>query len=203
MPRRYSMAKRAEKTKRTRAEIEMVLIRLLARQPYGAISMLAIAKEAGVSERTVHRHYGSKNEVLAASLRNAGGALAEELSGRPEPESASEAIRQLVNALYSLYNRHRREIWAAYSRGDEVPQLASAVMSAMYAWNSAIDNVLDRCVEELTVDRGEAKRALAALTSYQTWRGTMGPGGFGVPEAEEFVTALLEWYLLRQRPSRS
>ena len=84
-----------------------------------------------------------------------------------------------------------------------MPQLAGAVMSAMYAWNSAIDNVLDRCVEELTVDRGEAKRALAALTSYQTWRGTMGPGGFGVPEAEEFVTALLEWYLLRQRPSRS
>src|SRR3990172_10600039 len=132
MPRRYSMAKRAEKTKRTRAEIEMVLIRLLARQPYGAISMLAIARGAGVSERTVHRHYGSKNEVLTASLRHAGGALAEELSGRPEPESASEAIRQLVNAMYSVYNRHRREIWAADSRGGEGPQLAGAGGSAMY-----------------------------------------------------------------------
>ena len=203
MPRHYSMAKRAEKTKRTRADVEMALIRLLARQPYGAISISAIARGAGVSARTVQRHYGSKNEVLAASLRHAGEALAEEISGRPEPESASEAIRQLVNVMYSLYNRHRREIWAAYSRGDEVPQLAGAVMSAMYAWNTATDNVLARCEGKLAVDRGEAKRALAALTSYQTWRGTMGPGGFGAPQAEEFVAGLLEWYLLRQRPARS
>jgi len=203
MPRRYSMVRRAEKAQRTRAEVEMAMIRLLARESYGAISMSAIAKGAGISVRTVQRQYGSKDDVLVASLRHAGAALAEELSGRPETQSASEAIRQLVHVMYSLYNSYRREIWAAYSRSDEVPELAAAVMSAMYAWNSAIDNVLDRCVEELTVDRGEAKRALAALTSYQAWRGTMGPGGFGAPEAEEFVAGLLEWYLLRQRPSRS
>jgi len=197
------MARRAEKAQRTRAQIEMALIRLLARQPYGAISMSAIARGAGISARTIQRQYGSKDDVLVASLRHAGAALADELSGRPEPASAPEAIRQLVGTMYALYNRYRPEIWAAYSRGDEVPQLAVAVMSAMHAWNSAIDKVLDGCVEELTVDRGEAKRALAALTSYQTWRGTMGPGGFGSPEAEEFVTGLLEWYLLRQRPSRS
>ena len=203
MPRRYSMVRRAEKAQRTRAEIEMALIRLLARQPYGAISMSAIAKGAGISVRTVQRQYGSKDDVLVGSLRHAGGALAEELAGRPRPHSPSEAIRQLVHVMYSLYNSYRREIWAAYSRGDEVRELAVAVMSAMYAWNGAIDKALDRCVEELTVDRGEAKRALAALTSYQTWRGTMGPGGFGAPEAEEFVTGLLEWHLLTQRPSRS
>jgi hypothetical protein len=50
------------------------------------------------------------------------------------------------------------------------------------------------------VDLIEAKRALSALTSYQTWRGTMGPGGFGAPQAQEFVSGLLERYLLTPRP---
>jgi len=200
MPRRYAMVRRAEKARRTRSDIEMALIRLLARQPYGAISMTAIASGARVSVRTVQRRYGSKDDVLVASLRHAGGVLADELSGRPEPHSASEAIQQLVYTMYSLYNRYRPEIWAAYSRGDEVPQLAMAVMSAMHSWNSAIDDVLDRYAEELAVDRGSAKRALAALTSYQTWRGMMGPGGFGAPQAEEFVAGLLERYLLMPPP---
>lgn len=194
------MGKRAEKAMRTRAHIEMALIRLLARHPYGAISLSAIARKAGISVRTVQRQFGSKDDVLVASLRHAGEALAEELADRPEPESASKAIRQLVCTMHALYERYRPEIWAAYSRGDEVPQLSMAVMSAMYAWNGAIDGTLDRCAGELAVDRIEAKRALSALTSYQTWRGTMGPGGFGAPQAQEFVAGLLERYLLRPSP---
>jgi len=201
MPRQYSMAKRAEKAMRTRAHIEMALIRLLARHPYGAISLSAIARKAGISVRTVQRQYGSKDDVLVASLRHAGEAVAEELGGRPEPESASQAVRQLVCTMHALYQRYRPEIWAAYSRGDEVPQLAMAVMSAMYAWNGAIESTLDRCAGELAVDRIEAKRALSALTSYQTWRGTMGPGGFGGPQAQEFVSGLLERYLLGPQAS--
>jgi len=201
MPRRYAMVKRAEKVRRTRAQIETALIRLLARKPYGGISMSAIAEGAGVSVRTIHRHYGTKDEVLVASLRYPARALEEELSRRPESASAPEAIRHLVYVMFSLYNRYRPEIWAAYSRGDQVPQLAMAVMSAMFAWNGAIDSMLDLCAGELVVDRIEAKRALSALTSYQTWRGTMGPGGFGATQAEEFIAGLLERYLLR--PSAS
>jgi AcrR family transcriptional regulator len=196
MPRRYLMVKRAERTARTRTKIEMALIRLLARKPYGTISMTDIARGANVSVRTLQRRYGSKHDVLASSLQHPMHAMTEELARRPEPESAGEAIQQLISVMFSLYNRYRPEIWAAYSRGDEVPQLAAAVMTAMRAWNTATDDVLARFAEELVVPRDDAKRALVTLTSYQTWRGAMGPGGFGTPQAEEFLAGLLQWYLL-------
>jgi len=63
MPRRYSMAKRAEATGRRRRRIELALIELLATQPFSAITIGDIAAKAGVSVRTVQRHYASRDNV--------------------------------------------------------------------------------------------------------------------------------------------
>lgn len=196
MPRPYSMGKRAKAKDRVRRRIERALIRLLASRPYDIVTMAHVAREAGVSARTIQRHFGSKDQVLAAALRFPAAALAEEMSGRPAPESAGQAIGHLVDALFAIYNRHRPELWAAYTRSAQVPELMRAQNVAIAAWLTAVERLFSRWPDVWEIDPLTAKRAIIAFTSYPTWRGFAGAGGFGPPEAARFVTDILCRYLL-------
>lgn len=195
MPRRYSMAKRGKATDRTRAGIEMALVRLLASRPYDAITMAEIAAEADVAVRTVQRHFGSKDDLLASAVRYPAEALSEELSRRPPGKSAREDLRSLAASLFAIYTRYRREMWAAYTSSASVPQLMDAQRVAGRAWISAVEDVMSRWSHHLKTDPLLAKRAVIAFTSYPAWRGLAGAGGFGSPEAEELVTGLLSDFI--------
>ena len=185
------MAKRAQETDRTRVGIELALIRLLASKAYQAISMSDIAGEADVSVRTVQRHFGSKDRILAAALRYPAEAFYSELASQPPGRSPREDIQNLVTALFAVYRRHRVEIWAAYTRFSEAPLLLRALLVAAQAWMSAVDGLMARWSDRWAIDPQLARRAVVALTSYPTWRGLTGAGGFDSPEAETFVTKLL------------
>jgi AcrR family transcriptional regulator len=198
VPRPYSMGKRAKEKDRVRREIERALIRVLASLPYDTVTMTHIAREADVSARTVQRHFRSKDQVLAAALRFPAAALAEEMSARPAPESAGQAIGHLVDALFAIYNRHRPELWAAYTRSAQVPELMRAQGVAIAAWLAAVERIFSRWPDVWAIDPRTAKRAIISFTSYPAWRGFAGAGGFGPPEAERFVTDVLCRYLLRE-----
>jgi AcrR family transcriptional regulator len=185
------MAKRAKRTGRTRRNIEMALVRLLATKSYRAVSIADIAEEADVAVRTVQRHFGSKDDVLASAFRYPAQAMSEELSRRPPAKSPREDLQSLAAALFSIYSRHRREMWAAYTRSADVPELLQALTISGGAWLSAVDALLARWSEPCAVDSILAKRAIVALTSYPAWRGFAGAGGFGSPEAETIVARLL------------
>ena len=199
MPRRYSMANRAKLTARTRAAIERALVRLLAAKPYDAISMTEIADEANVSVRTVQRHFRTKDDLLAASVRYPAEALSAELSKRPPGPSAREDMQTLVAALFAIYSRHRPEIWATYTHSAQVPELMRAQIMAGAAWFSAIEAFMARWSDRCAIEPLLAKRAIIALTSYPAWRGLAGAGGFGSPEAETFVTTLLYEFIFESR----
>ena len=191
------MTGRSKARDRTRGRIETALIRLLATRPYAAMTVADIACEAGVSARTVHRYFRSKDDLLAAALRYPAEAIAEEVQGRATPESAEEAIAGLVEAMFAVYNRHRLELWAAYSRAGDVPELAKATQVATTGWLSLIENLFSRWPDVWNVERELAKREIVAFTSYPAWRGLAGAGGFGSPEAELLVADVLCRHLLR------
>ena len=199
MPRRYSMANRAKLTERTRAAIERALVRLLATKPYDAISMTEIADEANVSVRTVQRHFRTKDDLLAASVRYPAEALSAELSKRPPGQSAREDMQSLVAALFATYSRHRPEMWAAYTRSAQVPQLMRAQLMGGAAWLSAVEAFMARWSDRCAIEPLLAKRTIVALTSYPAWRGLAGAGGFGSPEAETIVTKLLYEFIFEPR----
>ena len=199
MPRRYSMANRAKLTEHTRAAIETALVRLLATKPYDAISMAEIAEEADVSVRTVQRHFRTKDDLLAASVRYPAEALSAELSKRPPGQSAREDMQTLVAALFATYSRHRPEMWAAYTRSAQVPELMRAQLIGQAAWLSAIEAFMARWSDRGAIEPLLAKRTIVALTSYPAWRGLAGAGGFGSPEAETIVTKLLYEFIFEPR----
>lgn len=185
------MANRASKTERTRRTIEMALVRLLAIRSYDAVSMVDIAQQADVAVRTVQRHYGSKDDVLAAAVRHPAQALSEELSQRPPGRSPRDDLQSLAASLFAIYNRYRRETWALYTHSAEVPELMRVQFVAGAAMISAVDALMARWSQRCAIDPLLAKRAILALTSYPAWRGLAGVGSFASPEAETLVAKLL------------
>lgn len=194
------MAERAKKAERTRAAIETALVRLLAIRAYDAVTMAEIAEQADVAVRTVQRHFGSKDEILAAAVRHPAQALSNELSQRPAGQSPHDDLRSLAASLFATYERYRRETWALYTRSAEVPELMRVQFVAGAAMISAVEALLARWSDRCAIDPLLAKRAILALTSYPTWRGLAGVGGFGSPEAETFIAGLLHHLIFEPAP---
>ena len=195
------MANRAEATGRTRRRIEAALIRLLGARPYNSITVVEIAAEADVAVRTVQRHFGTKDDILAAAYRSSAQTISEEVSKLPPARSAREALRHIVHAAFTLYERYKAESWAVYSRSAEVPELCETARTGLASREARIDELLARWEDAWSVDIATAKRLLLSLTSFPTWRSLTEPGRFSPAEAASEMTDILCRRLLR--PSRS
>ena len=191
------MAKRAEATGRTRGRIELALIELLATQPFSAITIGDIAAKAGVSVRTVQRHYASRDNVLAACVGFPTRALADELSRRPPASSPRAALRDLVEALFSFYEANSEQAWAVYSRAQDVPVLEEFRRATVRARESLIDPLFERWPDSWSTDKRTARAAMLGLTAFGTWRALTDAGRFTVPDAVEFILGVLDRCLLK------
>jgi AcrR family transcriptional regulator len=71
MPRRYNSARRTASAAVTRTQIVTAARQLFASQGYGASSIQAVARAAGVAVPTVYATFGSKRAILLAILDSA------------------------------------------------------------------------------------------------------------------------------------
>ena len=195
------MAKRAEATDHTRRRIEAALIRLLGSRPYNGITIGDIAAEADVAVRTVQRHYQTKDDLLAACVRFPQEVIVEAWRTRAAPRSAEEDIRRLVEAMFTLYDEHTTEAWAAYCRSLEVATLRDLWETAVATRTARVDELLARWPNAWAVEAAVARRLLLALTSFPAWLGLTDRERFSSTEAAEEVVYILSQRLLR--PSRS
>ena len=191
------MANRAEATERTRRRIEAALIRLLGSRPYNGITIAEIAAEADVAVRTVQRHFGTKDDILAAAFRSSAQTISEELSKLPPAQSAREALQHIVHAAFTLYERYKAEAWAVYSRSAEVPELRKTGRTGLAGREAQIDELIARWPDAWSVETVTAKRLVLSLTSFPTWRSLTEPGRFSPAEAAAEVTDILCQRLLR------
>lgn len=90
----------------TRHAILDAAVRLAARGGPSAATMRAIAREVGVTEAALYRHFASKEEIL----RRAAVRVAEELDADGQPLldaalSTRQALRAWIKSLYACYDR--------------------------------------------------------------------------------------------------
>ena len=197
MPRRYSMAKRAPATERTRRRIEAALIRLLGSRPYNGITIVEIAAEAAVSPRTVQRHYRTKDDILAACSLFPDRVVGGEWNGQPARRFAADDVRTLVGTAFSVYQKHGAETWAAYMRSVDVPELRETLLAGLRVREALIDEVLARWPDAWARPPAAAKRLLLALTSFPAWRGFTDFERYGPAEAAAEVSDILCRLLLQ------
>jgi AcrR family transcriptional regulator len=88
----YEMTARRDAVERSRQRILQAALDLWLSEPYDVVTLDAIAESAGVTRQTVHRQFGSKEE-LASAVVDWFHPQEEEASLTPEPGDVTATIR--------------------------------------------------------------------------------------------------------------
>ncbi|MEU0474679.1 TetR/AcrR family transcriptional regulator [Streptomyces olivaceus] len=84
-------------------EILETALRLFTEQGYDETTIAQIAREAGVSQRTLFRYFGTKEELLDGGQDRFGRVLTETVGGQPAGTGVWEALRAGVAAVLALH----------------------------------------------------------------------------------------------------
>ncbi|WP_328584454.1 TetR/AcrR family transcriptional regulator [Streptomyces sp. NBC_00370] len=85
-------------------EILDTALRLFTEQGYDETTIAQIAREAGVSQRTLFRYFGTKEDLLGGGQERFGQVLTGTISGLPADVGVWEALRAGVAAVLALHN---------------------------------------------------------------------------------------------------
>lgn len=148
-----------ERTRRAvRKELQTVAIGLFLKQGFDATTVEQIAEAAGLSRRSFHRYFASKDDVLTAALEDTGAAIAASIAARPGNESPWLVLRRGFDDLI------------AGAGPEAVPMiramLQSTALSSSHAqkeanWQQAMADALEPKLPQ-SPDRPLQARALAA-----------------------------------------
>jgi AcrR family transcriptional regulator len=168
--REYQSELRAEQARATRDRILEATLRVMARG-IASLSIPEVAREAGVSVPTVYRHFGSKDELLAAVYPHVARRVG--LDTVPDPVTPDD-LRASVLAYYDRLSHYSALDLAAVASpvGDEVRHATMA--HRLERLSHLADSVEPPLAK---ADRDRITRLLAVLTSsasLRMWRDHLG-----------------------------
>lgn len=170
-PRReYHSELRAQQADATRARILEATLRVMARG-IASVSMPEVAREAGVSVPTVYRHFGTKEELLAAVYPHVARRIG--LDKLRVPESLDD-LRDGIRAVFEKVDSYSDlERAAVASPGADATRRLT--MPQRMKWLSRFaDSIQPRLAK---ADRDRITRLLVVLTassSLRMWRDHLG-----------------------------
>lgn len=202
--RAYDSSKRRAAAKATRLRIAQCARRLFAEHGYGATSIEAIAREAGVSVPTFYAIYGSKRAVLFALL-DAADAQADVASLQKRLHAAAgqscEQLRLLVSFAVRFYqqsadlieiarnaSRVEADLEALWKEGES--RRLKGQKPVVHAW--AASGILRGGLED-----SDAVDILWSLTGPDHYRLLVTERGWPAEKYEAWLTRSLELLLFR------
>lgn len=124
MGRSYAQTARRDQTESRRRQMIDAVFALMDRGSFGAVTLQGVADEAGVSLRTVTRHFGSKEELLRLSMAEAREA---EETNREVPVGDIDAVCRVLADRYETmaeYIYRMGDVELTYSWLSEWVQMA-------------------------------------------------------------------------------
>ncbi|MFB7493316.1 TetR/AcrR family transcriptional regulator [Streptomyces sp. NPDC056161] len=91
-------------------EILETALRLFTEQGYDETSIAQIAREAGVSQRTLFRYFGTKEDLLGGGQDRFGQVLTDTISELPAEVDVWEALRAGVAAVLALHESREQAL---------------------------------------------------------------------------------------------
>jgi AcrR family transcriptional regulator len=91
-------------------EILDTALRLFTEQGYDKTSIAQIAREAGVSQRTLFRYFGTKEDLLGGDQNRFGQVLTDTISAQPAEADVWEVLRAGVAAVLALHDSHEQAL---------------------------------------------------------------------------------------------
>ena len=119
-------------------ELELIALRLFTEYGFDATTIEQIATEAGVSERTFFRYFGSKASVLWSEFDTEVGAIRGALARTPPDVPMMEAIRRAVISANHYRAEDVPELRIRMNLISTVPALQSSAATHYDAWERAI-----------------------------------------------------------------
>jgi AcrR family transcriptional regulator len=171
--------------------IRAAILRLLADVGYGALTMDAVAAEAGVGKATIYRRWRTKQDLVVdtiSDLNRAGAAT-------PDTGTLEGDLRQMLRQMVAVINGPAgAATLSLLSTVPHQPALAEAFRTGpLDVWRHAYDQVWARAEERGEVKPGIAGTVLGEATSallVQRWLLT------GEPVDEAYADRVLEGVVL-------
>lgn len=182
----------------TRIRIAQTARRLFAAQGYGATSIGAIAKEAGVATRTVYSAFGTKREILSLIcdrwLQEAGAVeRAEQVFAIADPV---DRLRGAAGWLTNLYSAGFDVVLIFEAATDESPETKALLRSKLAGRNQVMDAMIASLEDVLRVPLKQAQAVYRALAAPGVYQELVDESGWTPAEFETFVADSLQRQLL-------
>ncbi|MFI5708566.1 TetR/AcrR family transcriptional regulator [Kribbella sp. NPDC051620] len=189
---------RQEQAELTRIRIAEAARKLFAGNGYGATSIDAIAKEAGVATRTVYSAFGTKREILSLIcdlwLQRAG---AQELAGEvlQEPDPASK-LGKAAHWLTNLYSAGFDVVLIFEAATDESAETRALLRSKLAGRNQVMDAIIASMEKDLAIPLKQAQAIYRALAAPGVYQELVDESGWTEADFQQWVTESLRRQLL-------
>lgn len=185
--RSYSQTRRAEATERGRRAILTAAQELFRDEGRFELPLDEVAERAGCSERTVLRHFGSKQGLMVAAIADAERAVLE--SRAAQSGDVAGAIRGLVDH----YEGTGDQVLGWLALADRYPLVRQATESGTRMHEDWVGAVFGPDLEPL--GRGERRRrraVLASVTDVYLWQLLRRRQGLGRQATEAAILDLVD-----------
>jgi AcrR family transcriptional regulator len=187
MVRTYSQTQRAESTAATRRAILDAAIALFREERNPDPSLDDLAARAGCSTRSAIRHFGSKERLIEAAIKDA---IADALEQRrAEPGDVEGAVRKLIDH----YEQQGDEVIRWLASAERYPLVHRITETGARMHRDWVADVFGPGLEG--IEPGERRRRLAALattTDVYVWHLLRRREGLGRGATEAEILALVE-----------
>ncbi|MEU4197637.1 TetR family transcriptional regulator [Kribbella sp. NPDC026611] len=182
----------------TRVRIAQAARRLFAAQGYGATSIDAIAKDAGVATRTVYSAFGTKREILSLIcdlwLQDAGALeRAQQVFAIEDPVAR---LRDGAGWLTNLYAAGFDVVLIFEAATDESAETRALLRSKLAGRNQVMDAIIASLESDLRVPLKQAQAVYRALAAPGVYQELVDESGWTPAEFETFVADSLQRQLL-------
>lgn len=182
------MTARAEAAQRTADRVIDAMFARFAETPYDRLRLEDVAADAGVTVQTVVRRFGSKHELLAATVERESGRIAAERAA-----AMGESPEETVHALVGYYEHHALLILKLYAEAHQapgVPELAARARAYHVAW--CRQAFADALADDDNADIRQRRLAqVVALCDATTWRILRFDGHLDPQQTEQAILEML------------
>ncbi|MFF1823166.1 TetR/AcrR family transcriptional regulator [Kribbella sp. NPDC058245] len=189
---------RQAQAEETRIRIANSARRLFAGQGYGATSIDAIAKDAGVATRTVYSAFGTKREILSliCDLWLAEAGAMERAQQVFAIEDPAARLRGAANWLTNLYAAGFDVVLIFEAATDESPETKALLRAKLAGRNQVMDAIIESLKAELRIPLKQAQAVYRALAAPGVYQELVDESGWTPAEFEHFVADSLARQLL-------
>ncbi|MCR2783919.1 MULTISPECIES: TetR/AcrR family transcriptional regulator [unclassified Microbacterium] len=193
---------RQEQAEATRVRIAEAAQGLFARDGYAATSMDAIAKEAGVGNRTVYAAFGAKREILNLICerwleRADARGLARGILAEPDPVARVRGAAHWLTVLYATDFDVVRILDTAM---DEDADTRAVLRAKLRGRNRVMDQLIASVEESLVQPLADAQAIYRAFAAPGVFGELVVDSGWEPERFEEWLAGMLVAQLLRATP---